>query len=210
MIKIKQTIIVEGKYDKIKLASIVDANIIATDGFRIYNNTEKQTLIKKLAEKTGIVILTDSDNAGRKIRNFLKGSVDNKNIINAYIPKIAGKESRKSEPSKENLLGVEGIDADILREVFRRFGIAELNSPSDDTYMAVAEADKPEKDIGTITKLDFYEDKLSGTENSSSNRLALCQKLGLPGMAANSLLGAVNILLSRDEYKKIISELNFI
>ena len=208
MIKIKQTIIVEGKYDKIKLASIVDANIIATDGFRIYNNTEKQTLIKKLAEKTGIVILTDSDNAGRKIRNFLKGSVDNKNIINAYIPKIAGKESRKSEPSKENLLGVEGIDADILREIFKRFGIVELNSPSNDSH--VAESDKPAKDIGTITKLDFYEDKLSGTENSSSNRLALCQKLGLPGMAANSLLGAVNILLSRDEYKKIISELNFI
>ena len=198
MIKIKQTIIVEGKYDKIKLASVVDANIIATDGFRIYNNAEKQALIKKLAEKSGIVILTDSDNAGRKIRNFLKGSVDSKNIINVYIPKITGKESRKSEPSKENLLGVEGIDADLLREVFQKFGIAEsdFTSESDNSRM--------------ITKLDFYEDKLSGDKNSGANRLAFCEKLGLPGMAANSLLDAVNILLSYDEYKKIIFELNFI
>lgn len=196
MIKIKQTIIVEGKYDKIKLASIVDANIITTDGFRIYNNTEKRALIKMLAEKTGIVILTDSDNAGRKIRNFLKGNVDNKNIINVYIPKITGKESRKSEPSKENLLGVEGIDADILREVFRRFGIIE--------------SDTSQKNSRRITKLDFYEDKLSGVENSSSNRENFCGKLGLTYMSANSLLDAVNILLTYEEYKKIVSELNLI
>lgn len=196
MIKIKQTIIVEGKYDKIKLASIVDANIITTDGFRIYNNTEKRALIKMLAEKTGIVILTDSDNAGRKIRNFLKGNVDNKNIINVYIPKIMGKESRKSEPSKENLLGVEGIDADILREVFRRFGIIE--------------SDTSQKNSRRITKLDFYEDKLSGLENSSSNRENFCEKLGLTYMSANSLLDAVNILLTYEEYKKIVSELNLI
>jgi len=195
MIKIKQTIIVEGKYDKIKLSSVVDANIIATDGFRIYNNAEKQALIKKVAEKTGIVILTDSDNAGRKIRNFLKGSVDNKNIVNVYIPKVTGKESRKGEPSKENLLGVEGINADLLREVFQKFGITESDSPIKNSRM--------------VTKLDFYEDKLSGDKNSSSNRLVFCEKLGLPGMAANSLLDAVNILLSYDEYKKIIFELNF-
>ena len=196
MIKIKQTIIVEGKYDKIKLASVVDANIIATDGFRIYNNAEKQALIKKLAEKTGIIILTDSDNAGRKIRNFLKGSIDNKNIINIYIPKITGKENRKSEPSKENLLGVEGIDVDLLYEVFQKFGIVESDTPS--------------KKSGAVTKLDFYEDKISGHENSSFNRMTFCEKLGLPVMTANPLLDAVNMLLSYDEYKKIIDELKFV
>lgn len=203
MIRIKQTIVVEGKYDKIKLASVVDANIIATDGFGIYNNAEKQALIKKLAEKTGIVIMTDSDSAGRKIRGFLKGCVGIENAVNMYIPKIAGKEKRKSEPSKENLLGVEGIDADMLREIFIKFGIAEISDTED------KDLDKREKQR-EITKLDFYEDKLSGNNNSSANRAALCEKLELPPMAANSLLEAVNILLNYGEYKKIISELNFI
>lgn len=206
MIKIKQTVIVEGKYDKMKLSSIIDANIIATDGFRIYNNAEKQMLIKKLAEKTGIVILTDSDNAGRKIRGFLKGCIDAKNAVNIYIPKITGKERRKSEPSKENLLGVEGIDADLLRGLFKKFGVVEI-SEADENSESSADFDKRER-TGGITKLDFYEDKLSGNPNSAANRKALCKKLELPCMAANSLLEAVNMLVTYSEYKEIIDELN--
>ena len=188
MIKIKQTIIVEGKYDKIKLKSIVEANIITTDGFRIYNNKEKRALIKSIAGKTGIIILTDSDSAGRRIRNFIKGCVDTDNITNVYIPKIPGKEKRKSVPSKENILGVEGTDKDLLLDVLQKFCTTET---------------KPKQ----ITKTDFYNDGLSGGENSVKKRREFCEKLNIPYMPPNSLLEAVNILVDYDEYKKILDEL---
>ena len=199
MIKIKQTVIVEGKYDKIKLKSIIDANIITTDGFRIYKNAEKRALIKNIAEKTGIIILTDSDSAGKRIRDFIKncvGDINNANdtkIINIYIPKISGKEKRKDTPSKENTVGVEGIDKDLLIDILKKFGAGDEKT------------DKPEK-TQKITKTDFYQDGLSGGKNSSKKREYLCQKLNIPYMQSNSLLETVNILTDYDEYKKIIGE----
>ena len=192
-IKLNQTIIVEGKYDKIKLKSLVDANIITTDGFGIYNNSEKRALIKNIAEKTGIIILTDSDSAGRRIRNFIKSCVGDinsdgdKKIINAYIPKISGKEKRKSAPSKENIIGVEGTDKDLLIEVLKKFG-----------------ASVEEK--RQITKTDFFEDGLSGKNGSSDKRKYLCERLDIPYMPSNPLLETVNILTDYDGYKKIIGE----
>jgi len=193
-IKLKHTVIVEGKYDKIKLGNIVDATILTTDGFRIYSNREKQALIRNIAAKTGIIIFTDSDAAGRRIRSFIKniigGSDDPNGIINIYLPQITGKEKRKSAPSKENLLGVEGADNQIIAELFERFKI-----------------NVPESELGIrkITKIDFYEDGFSGKSGSSEKRGCLCEYLNLPPMSANALLEAVNILSDFEEYKRIAS-----
>jgi len=193
-IKLKQTVIVEGKHDKIKLENIISANIMTTDGFRIYNNPQKQALIRNIAEKTGIIILTDSDSAGRRIRNFIKNFIgDNGNeceIINIYVPRILGKEKRKSAPSKENLLGVEGTDAQIILEAFEKFGVI----CSGEQRLSGRR----------ITKIDFYEDGLSGGFESARKREYLCGYLGLPLMSANALVEAVNILVNFEEYKEII------
>jgi len=191
MIKIKQTVIVEGKHDKIKLENIISANIIATDGFRIYNNREKQALIKNLAEKTGIIIFTDSDSAGRRIRNFIKSFAGDKNIINIYAPKITGKEKRKDAPSKENILGVEGVGEKIILGLFEKFGVP---------------CDSPAENKRGISKLDFYNDGLSGGSGSAKKREYLCERLSLPRMSANMLLETVNIIADYEEYKKIIEE----
>ncbi|MCR4925700.1 MAG: toprim domain-containing protein, partial [Clostridiales bacterium] len=123
MIKIKQAIIVEGKYDKIKLNSIIDAPIITTNGFSVFTDKEKQKLIRKLASERGIIILTDSDSAGFKIRSFFTGSIPKEQIINAYIPDIMGKERRKTVPSKEGKLGVEGVPAKVIVEALERAGV---------------------------------------------------------------------------------------
>ena len=194
MIKIKQTVIVEGKYDKIKLENIISANIITTDGFKIYNNLEKQALIKNFAEKTGIIIFTDSDSAGRRIRNFIKNFTGDMRceIINIYAPEIFGKEKRKSTPSKENILGVEGTDKKIILELFEKFGAACASAEN--------------KNKRRITKLDFYQDGLSGGVGSAKKREYLCGRLNLPRMSANALIEAVNILADFEEYKKIIKD----
>ena len=200
MLKIKQTIIVEGKYDKIKLNSIVDANIITTGGFKIYNDSQKRSLIKNIAEKTGIIILTDSDSAGGRIRNFIKSCVgdinggDGKKIINAYIPKIPGKEKRKAglPGSKENILGVEGTEKDLLIDILKKF--------------ACRGDYQPPGNIKKITKMDFYGDKLCGHDGSYKKRQYLCDKLNIPQMSANALLETVNILADYDEYKRIVDE----
>jgi len=190
MLKVKQTIIVEGKYDKIKLKSIIEANIITTDGFGIYSDEKKRALIKTIADKTGIIILTDSDSAGRQIRNYIKNCGATGNIVNVYIPKIAGKEKRKSSPSKENILGVEGTNKNLLLEIFEKFGIGEESEN-------VPEGKK-------ITKADFFSDGLSGGRDSFKKREQLCRRLNIPYMSSNSLLECVNILIDYDEYKKII------
>lgn len=194
MLKISQTVIVEGKYDKIKLKSIIDASIITTDGFGIYSDEKKRELIKALAAKTGIIILTDSDSAGRKIRNFIKSCAAGAKIVNIYIPQVAGKEKRKHSPSKENILGVEGTDKEVLTETFKKFGFGEDGYGPD------------EKKAEKITKADFYADGLSGGRYSSKKREYLCGRLGIPYMPSNSLLECVNILSGYDEYKKIVGE----
>ena len=211
MLKIKQAVIVEGKYDKIKLKSIIDANIITTDGFRIYNNLQKRALIKNIAEKTGIIILTDSDDAGRRIRNFIKNCIGEENagnILNVYVP--------------ESAFGVEGTDKDVLIGALERFGITgddvddddcrgdRPRSPAHDPCVNVdsrATGDgRPYRQFPGITKIDFYNDGLSGGKESRKMREYLCRRLDIPCMAANSLLECVNILTDHDGYKKIMEE----
>ena len=176
-IKTDKVIIVEGKYDKIKLSSIVDAHIITTDGFALFNNKEKCALIRKLAENNGIIVLTDSDGAGFVIRNKLKGYVGNDcEIINLYAPQIVGKESRKNKESKQGLLGVEGIEADTIRTLFEKAGITSQSPTPKCTY----------------TKTDLYTLGLSGGGDSSAKRDEICRRNELPtGMSANAFLSAV-------------------
>lgn len=206
MLKIKQTIIVEGKYDKAKLSSIVDANIIATDGFRIFKNEAKRVMIKHIAEKTGVIILTDSDMAGRRIRNFIKNcvgkiTVGDGKIINAYIPKIEGKERRKAYGSREGTLGVEGVDKDILLDVLKKFGASESESEEKN-----AGDSSNGENVREISKGDFYVDGLAGGKGCVKKREWFCEKLGVPYMQANALLECANIMLDFVQYKKIMSE----
>lgn len=184
-IKLTMPVVVEGRYDKIKLQSVIDGIIITTDGFGIYKNKAKQALIRKYAETTGIIILTDSDGAGFQIRNSLKSCIGNGRAVNVYIPDIFGKERRKDKPSKEGKLGVEGIDPDILREAFEKAGVT--GSKAERTLWA--------------DKQRLVSDGLSGGDNSSELRKKLCMKLGLPErMTAKALLEALNTLLSEEEY----------
>jgi ribonuclease M5 len=189
-IKIDIPIIVEGKYDLIKLQSIIDGHIIKTDGFSLFKSQENKKYIKKIAEKNGIIILTDSDGAGLVIRNYLSSILPKDKIFHIYPPQIVGKEKRKTAPSKEGYLGVEGISADVLRKLFEPFV-----------------QDTVRKNKRMITKLDFFEDGLTGCSNSVEKRSALLKKLDLPqNISANALLDTLNFLYSYEEYKKFINE----
>lgn len=184
MIKIDQAIIVEGKYDKIKLSSVVDGIIIVTNGFRIFKDKEKLELIRYYAQTTGIIILTDSDSAGRKIRGYIKGAVHDGSIKNVYIPDIFGKEKRKNKPSAEGKLGVEGIDSDILIEAFEKAGITASESDS----------------VHDITNMTLFENGLSGGQNSKLLRERLQMKLGLPSlMSSASLIEVLNTMMNGEE-----------
>ena len=191
MIKVDQIVIVEGKYDKIKLSSIIDGIIIETEGFGIFKDKEKQKLIRKLAEKKGIVILTDSDSAGFVIRNFISSIVPNEFITNVYIPDIFGKEKRKESYSKEGKLGVEGVSAQIIAEAFAKAGIG------------VAASDAKNKEI---TLNDFYDDKLTGAPDSKERRKNLLRQLDLPErMSTKAMLEIFNLYFTYDEYKKLVT-----
>ncbi len=194
MIKIEQAIIVEGKYDKIKLSSIVNAVIIVTNGFSIFKDEEKLELIRHYARKTGIIILTDSDSAGFQIRNHIKGAVKNGKIYNVYIPDIMGKEKRKVKPSAEGKLGVEGVEKKIILKAFENAGITASES-SDNS-------------IPEITKTDLYMLGLSGGNNSSILRKKLLAYLKLPSLlSANSMLEVLNTMMSYDELKEIMDKI---
>lgn len=190
MIKLTQAVVVEGKYDKIKLSSLIDAPIIVTNGFSIFKDKERLAYIKKVADKNGIIILTDSDNAGMMIRNrIIKAVGDNKKIINIYIPDIFGKEKRKRKKSAEGKLGVEGVDIEILRNAFEKFGVT----------CTACELKRKE-----IKKIDFYELGLIGKDNSKEKRKLITKQLELPEtLSANALLEAVNILTDYDEFKTL-------
>ena len=186
MIRIKQAVIVEGKYDKIRLSNIVDAVIVPVNGFSVYKDKETAELIRMLARKTGIVILTDSDSAGFQIRNKIKELARGGEVIHVYVPDIKGKEKRKREPSKQGLLGVEGIDDETLLEAFKKAGVFAESS------------DKP-KD--PITKADLLDMGLIGAENSAERRAELRRKLGLPErLSANMLLEILNVMYTREEF----------
>ena len=187
MIKIKQAIVVEGKYDKIKLSSVVDAPIIVTNGFSIFKDKQKLCYINEVAKRNGIIILTDSDNAGLIIRNRVLKAVDKgAEVINAYIPDIFGKERIKKEKSAEGKLGVEGIDVEILKETFKKFGVI-----SNETQ------DKRKE----ITKNNLFELGLSGGKNSAEKRKIVLKELNLPeNLTTNNLLEAINILMDYNEF----------
>ena len=184
-IKIDQAVIVEGKYDKIKLSALIDAVIITTDGFRIFKDEEISDLIRRYAETTGIVILTDSDAAGFRIRGHIKSICPEGKITNLYIPDIFGKEKRKAEPSKEGKLGVEGIDIGVLAKLFERAGITSDKKRTEEP----------------ITAQDLYELGLSGGADSSRLRRRIAAELALPErITAKGLLDAANTLYTRKEF----------
>lgn len=189
-------VVVEGKYDKNTLLQIIDASVITTGGFSVFNSKEKRSLIVRLAEKKGIILLTDSDGGGSQIRNFLLGILPRDKVYNLYIPKIEGKEKRKDKASKSGLLGVEGMERDVIEKLFLPFaknGCVSRKSSSQERKM--------------LTKLDFFEDGLSGGANASEKRDTIAARFGLPtGMSAKALLEALNILEKYEEYKKVIRE----
>ena len=176
-------IIVEGKYDKNTLSQVLDATILTTGGFAIFNSKEKQALIRRLC-KDGAIVLTDSDGGGCQIRSFLSSILPKESIYPLYIPRIAGKEKRKSMPSKSGTLGVEGMEAELLYELFLPLSKGAASKRSD-----------------PITKTDFYFCGLTGAENAAERRDALSLSLSLPsGMGATPLLSALNLLLTKEEF----------
>lgn len=197
MLKITQAIVVEGKYDKIKLSSILDAVIVVTNGYGVFKDKEKLAIIRYYAKTSGIIIATDSDSAGFIIRNFLKGAIVGGKITNVYIPDILGKEKRKTAPSKEGKLGVEGIEAGILLDAFKKSGVfLEENDGS------ISE------NLQKITKMDLYEDGFSGGKDSSAKRQVLLRKLRLPELlTTGSMLEILNTMLNFNEYKKLVATL---
>ena len=192
-IKINLPIIVEGKYDKCTLSSIFDATIISTNGFGVFNSKEKRALIRRLGER-GIIILTDSDGGGKQIRSYLSGILPKDKIFHLYIPEIEGKERRKKSASKAGLLGVEGMTRDVLESVLSPFishGACEENSVFPSSKM--------------LTKLDFFNDGLSGGNDSSKKRAELAKTLGFPSdMSANALIEAINLTVGYEGYKRVL------
>ena len=182
-LRIALPVVVEGKYDKIKLDSVIDAAVLTTGGFGIFNSAEKKALIRRLC-KDGVILLCDSDGAGKVIRGYLKGILPPERVYDLYIPKIAGKEKRKRVGSKEGTLGVEGMDADLLRALFAPYATDALPSRA------------------PITKADFYAYGLSGGANAAALRDALAAQFALPsGMTANALIAALALLCSREEFE---------
>ncbi len=189
-LRIDYPIIVEGKYDKIKILSIADACIIQTDGFGVFKNHERLSLIRALSEKSKIIVITDSDNAGKVIRSHITSAIPKDRLIQLYIPQVKGRERRKSAPSAEGFLGVEGTEIDTLRKLLLPFS---------------ADADKElSKPREEITKADLYEFGLTGAADSSTKRDSLALRMGLPlGMTSNALLAALNVLITKEEFYKI-------
>ena len=196
MYKVKEAIIVEGNYDKIRLSNFIDGVIITTHGFAVFSNDDFIKTIQHLSEKTGIVILTDSDSAGLKIRNFIKQIAANGVVKHAYVPDIMGKERRKQKASKEGLLGVEGMSDEIIIKALRDAG-CEI----DDTVSKTKESN--------ITKADMYALGLSGKADSQAMRQSLARELSIPAkLSANMLLDVLNKLLTYDELVTIIQKIN--
>ena len=196
MIHVKEAVVVEGKYDKIKLSSLIDGLILPTNGFRIFKDPKQMALFRSLADVRGLLILTDSDSAGFLIRHYLSGCIAPEKIRHAYIPDILGKEKRKDRPSKEGKLGVEGMPAAILKEALLRAGVGIEEEP----------LSLPPRRL--ITKADLYACGLSGGPNSAKKRAALLKRLSLPEyLSANVLPEVLNSILSYDELVRITAEL---
>ena len=190
-VKISLPIIVEGRYDKSSLSGFLDATIITTGGFSIFNNKEKQALLRQMA-KNGIIVLTDSDGGGKQIRKFLSGILPQDKIHNLYIPKIEGKEPRKRKASAAGTLGVEGMDKDTILRLLAPF----------------TDGKNEQKDSKMITKVDFFFHGLTGCPGAAENRATLCRECNLPeDMTPNALLEAMNLLYGYDEFIRIVDML---
>ena len=189
MIKLNQLVIVEGKYDKITLENVIDAHIISTEGFCIFKNKEKCDMIRRIAEKNGVIIMTDSDSAGSMIRAYIKKIVGNSEIINVYVPALKGKEKRKNTPSKEGFLGVEGMSREIILQALQKSGVTQ-----------------PQKIKAgrKITKTDLFCMGLSGNENSSQKREWLLENLDLPKkLSPNAMLDVLNDLYTYEQFLEV-------
>ncbi|MGN0979263.1 MAG: toprim domain-containing protein [Candidatus Avoscillospira sp.] len=188
MIKLKEALVVEGKYDKNKLKQLVDAPVFTTEGFGVMGDKAMLGFLRTVAETRGLIILTDSDGAGFVIRNYLKGALPKDKVKHAYIPDIPGKERRKAAPGKEGKLGVEGMEPEVLLEALRRAD-------------ATLEGETPSEPRTPITKTDLFDLGLTGGPDSKARRLALLKQLNLPEhMSANAMLEALNILYDREEF----------
>ncbi len=194
MVKIKEAIVVEGRYDKNTLSQIVDAPILETSGFGLFKDKKQMALLRKIAETRGLIVFTDSDGAGFVIRNHIKSAIPGKYLKHAYIPDVSGKEKRKAAPGKEGKLGVEGMSREILLEALRRCG-------------ATIEGEELPQNR-RITKQDLMALGLSGGPDAGAKRLALMKKLDLPEhMSANALLQALDLLFSLDELTQILESM---
>lgn len=194
MLKIREAIVVEGRYDKNTLAQIMDAPILETKGFGLFKDPKQLELLRSVAKKRGLIVLTDSDGAGFVIRNHIKSAIPAKYLKHAYIPDVAGKEKRKAAPGKEGKLGVEGMSPEVLLAALKNAG-------------ATIEGESMAQENDQITKQDFVEFGLSGGPNASERRKRLQNRLHLPEhMSANALLQALNLLLSREELAEIVRE----
>ena len=208
-IKLKETVIVEGRYDRIKLSELIASPIIETGGFRVFKDKEKQELIRAVAKRRGILVMTDVDSAGFVIRNFLRGIVPQEQILHAYIPTIKGKEKRKPEASKEGILGVEGIDRDALITSIRNSGAHILSDAGEKSVgEGLAPPDSSDSSESSITKMDFFDYGLSGCANAAQNREEVLASLGLPKyLSANAMLSAMNCLFTKEEFEQYLSQL---
>lgn len=187
MRRIREVIVVEGRYDKNALKQVVEATVVETGGFGVFNDKERLALLRRLAAERGLIVLTDSDGAGFVIRNYLKGAIPKDRVKHAYIPDIYGKERRKAAPGREGKLGVEGMEPQVLLSALERAGATFEDG-------RVSEARAP------ITKADLYEMGLTGRPDSAERRGALLKELSLPErMTTNAMLEALNILFTRDE-----------
>ena len=203
-IRIKEALVVEGKYDKNTLSQLVDAPIFVTDGFGIFKAPEKLALLRAAAEKRGLIVLTDSDGAGLVIRNHLKGAIDPARVKHAYIPDLFGKEKRKAAPGKEGKLGVEGMTPAVLLQALRNAGATILEEPVGATIIngpvGAAIGRQPDAEAIEITKTDLYELGLTGRPDSKERRRALQKALGLPeNLSTNALLTALNCIITRED-----------
>ena len=196
MRKIKEVIVVEGRYDKNTLSQIVDATVVTVGGFSVFNDKEKLAFLRRLANERGLIVLTDSDGAGFVIRNHLKGALPKDKVKQAYIPDVMGKERRKRHAGKEGKLGVEGMKPEVLLEALRKAGATFLDEETD------APVQKE-----PLTKADLFELGLTGGADSSEKRQTLLKKLGLPSkLTANGLLEALNLLYDRETLENIMNE----
>ena len=197
MIRVREAIVVEGRYDKAALCGAVDAVVLETGGFGVFSDREKLELLRRLAEKRGLIILTDSDGGGFLIRSFLKSAMDPARIKHAYIPDVPGKERRKRRPGREGKLGVEGMSADVLIDCLRRAGAT------------IEGEDGSRSEEPRVTKAELYAWGLTGRPNSAARRAELKKTLGLPErLTTNALMDVLSVLMTREELERRLAELD--